>query len=204
MDDNIPAHFVGKQRGMFGWDPNLTTLGEVEAQVTRSQAQQGHGSAPQSDNLAKDVVFNILPWWQYEIPSAQDFYLETMSTVVGAGATIAVPNFTLQVGQGQVGVVRSLQLTVQNPTATMRVAVGLLINSGAVQGWSNLNLNQIGGGAAALIQPYNDMVIRLGQNSIFSARLVNTDAVAWTVSVQATGWVCPLNDVQRLQGTIQY
>lgn len=184
------------------YDYNLVNLGEVPAYVTPSAAQQGHAATPGADGVAQSIAFNILPWWQAEIPSAQDFYVETLTQSYAAGTTTSVPNFSLTVGQGQIGVIRTLQITVQNPTPTIALRVGLFASGAPIQGWSAININPLN--AAATIQVYNDMVIRLPQNTIVTAQVTNTDAVAWTVSVLMQGWVCPLNDVQRLQGTLQY
>lgn len=190
------------ERKGLSYDQNLVNLGEVPAYVTPSTAQNGHLGTPGVDGVAQSIAFNILPWWQAEIPSAQDFYLENLTTVYAAGTTTVVPSFSLTVGQGQIGVIRSLQITVQNPTATIKANVGLLLSGAPIQGWSAININPLV--AAASIQVYNDMVIRLGQNTVVTAQVVNTDSVPWTISVLMQGWVCPLNDVQRLQGTLQY
>lgn len=144
----------------------------------------------------------IFPWWLYETPGAQDWFISSLNFTVAASVTTIVPAFSFTVNSNNLGVLKQVTMTVQNPTATISLAMNLLLNGSVIPGWSNVTFPPVS--ATALIIPFNAMVVRLPELGILTASFTESSGSAWTCSLQASGWQASKPEIARLQGNVNY
>jgi hypothetical protein len=145
---------------------------------------------------------NIFPWWLYETPGAQDWDLVENNFTVAVNAVTVVPNFTFQVNTNNVGVIKQMFMTVQNPVATISLSVTLLLNGSPISGWTKFFPPA---SATTLIVPFNDMIVRLPENGKLTAQFRDVGgATPWQCSLNCSGWQVSKPEVLRLQGAVNY
>lgn len=143
----------------------------------------------------------IAPWYVYEYPSSQDWNVAALNFVAVANATTVVPaTFSFTVPATYAGVIKNIQLVVQNSLNTIDLRVTLLKNTAPIQGWSGIAFPPVQ--ATDVIVPYNGMVIRLQQGETLTAQFTEASGTNYTCSIQAQGWITPVSEIARLQNGI--
>jgi hypothetical protein len=144
----------------------------------------------------------IFPWWLYETPGAQDWDVVSNNFSVAPNAVTVVPNFSFKVNTNNVGVIKQLFMTVQNPVATISLSMTLLLNGSPISGWTKFFPPA---SATTEIIPFNNMVVRLPENGLLTAQFTDVGAVApWSCSLNCSGWQVSKPEVLRLQGNVNY
>ena len=194
---------TGPRFGMPPAHPDVAALPSHAAAVARSMAALNVSAdgAPPSAGIP-GATLQLFPWWLYEYPNAQDFYIDSLNFAPTASATSAVPNFSYTVPQQMVAVIKQMTLTVQNSLATINLRATLLLNGGPVPGWSAIAFPPVA--ATGVIVPFNSMVIRMDQGQTLTATFTEAIGTAYTCSIQLSGWQVPKTDVQRLQNGVNY
>ena len=164
----------------------------------------GNGSAADALGVITPppAPVQIYPWWLYESPGATDFYIKSLNFAVPANSVTVVPNFSFQVTTNNVAVLKHIAMTVQASLATINLSLTLLLNNAPIQGWTGIAFPPIV--ATGVIIPYNNMVVRLPENSTLTAIFTETSGLAWTCSLEAMGWQVSKPEVARLQGSVNY
>lgn len=145
------------------------------------------------------LVRNVYPPWVYKLPTSSDFTLESYTaTLPGvAGAEVVIAAF--QMPPTYVGWIQIFSLYVLSPTAVQAVNWVLRINNAPVQGWTK----QFPPGVANFgVRDYSDVQVRVPDGALVQLVAVNTNANAWTVGGQVSGWYHSLNEEQRIYGDL--
>jgi hypothetical protein len=157
---------------------------------------------PGGGALRAQPMLSIFPWWLYEYPTAQDWNIASLNFTVAAGVVTPVPNFTLTTSPQNLGVIKYVQMSVQNSTPTMDVRLTLLINGAPVIGYTGVAFPP--GTAGLIVSEFSGMIVRMPQGSTLTASFAETSGAPFICSLQALGWQVPLVDVDRLTGGLSY
>lgn len=158
--------------------------------------------ADQPPPVPVQAPVQIFPWWLYEYESAQDFYIKSLNIAIAANATTPVPNFAFVVPGQNRGVLKHISMTLQSSTTAINLQLTLLLNNAPIQGWSGLAFPPML--ATAVLIPFNDMNVRMSQNSVLTAQFVEASGLTWVVSLEASGWNVSEQDIARLQQGVRY
>ena len=151
----------------------------------------------------------VFPWWDLKWENAQAWSTRALNFVVNptavANTTTPVPGtFNFQVRPQNSGVIKSLRMTVQNPVATIQLALTLFIGQSPVEGWTGIPFDPVA--ATAYILVFNDINVLMRQNDILTASFTDTSnpASAWTCSLTASGWQVQNTEIERVQQGFRY
>lgn len=153
-------------------------------------------------------LVQVYPWWDKQWENAPAWAVQSLNAVIPIGASAAttglVPNFSYQVPAQNRAVLKSLRMTVENPLATIVLALTLFVNNSPVQGWTGIPFDPLS--ATAYVLVFNEMNIRLDQNQILTAGFTERSAPpsAWTVSLTASGWQIQSTEIARVQQGFRY
>ena len=183
------------------------SAGGNSARVSSSSPLMGLQSGPAGDaaNAAPARTVQILPPWQYPIPSARAFYVRSYNNVIAAGAVdFTIPGLTYLTQSGQDACIRSIVALVLAPTVAMVLYFSLKLNGVTLPGWDALQVPPVA--ASAIEQPFTgaDDVIRVSQNTTITMTVTNTSVAAYTVGMALGGWFWPSVDAARLMGSSDY
>lgn len=150
----------------------------------------------------------VFPWWDRQWAAAQAWRAKVLNATVVAGQTAGqstfLTGFTYTVPANMRAVLKAMKMTVQNPVATINLALTLFKGGAPIQGWDGIAFDPVA--ATALILPFNDMNITLEQGDVITAAFAEASAPAsgWTVSLQAYGWQITQADIDRVQPSLKY
>lgn len=196
---------AGLPDGVPRWNSSLQGL-ERPVAVGAARAAFALPPEPPAADVpqgAQGALLNIFPWWLYKFASAKDFRASNLAFIVPAGANqLLVPNFSVNIPQGFVGVVQELKYLVQNPNTGILAFLSLIRGQQPIPGWDVINFLPAAVTTEAIVE--NDLQVRLNENDLLTAAFTNPNITAWTVGVEVRGWMVPIQDVNRLQGNIKY
>lgn len=146
------------------------------------------------------LVRNVYPPWVYKLPMSVDFNRNAFDAALAAavGATVEIVTFTLP--PTFVGWTQIFGLFILSPTANQDVTFTLKINGAPVEGWDNIQFPP--GVANFVVQNFADLQVRVPDGGTVSVVATNGSANAWTVGAKIAGWYHPLNEEQRIYGSL--
>lgn len=136
-------------------------------------------------------VAQVVPFYQVRPPVAVDLYQRAIGTLAaGAGSSLSfVFPARFYVLQQYVGVVQSLLLQVQAPTAALDVVFTLRLNRSPVPGWDNLEVPNVT--ANDIVFPVGGPLVVPGDSEMTVTAVNRAASGPWALGVQLAGWMWP-------------
>lgn len=161
--------------------------GVVPLDIANRMAPPGRGDVGVGQGVPK--VLQIFPWWLYKPPTGIDVNKLDANVFLAPG----VFDFTtlgLTLSQSQIGIIRGIDLYVNDMTETTDVTFTLAINGAAIPGYGQLT--PFPRTAASVSQSF-DTFIFLPSGSIVTVQAENFDGGAYAVGFGYQGWIVPSN-----------
>lgn len=190
------------------WNSNLQDWGDVPSRITPVTLQEtGDVGGPpvavrQGPGLLGSTL-SIYPMWLYPPASARRYFVEAKNVVVLAGAINQVISAALVAvaGQGELGVLNWVGLTVNNPLNTMTMTFSVMRNGAPVAGLDRLSTASIT--AASVMRDFSP-AYRFRQGDTITVFATNPDLVNWNVNVGIEGWTWSETEGRELTGNSPY
>lgn len=158
-------------------------LAPLQGGASPSQAALGAGFQGNTPGLALDAFL-------YPPPNSQTLLGTDFQPSVGAGTLTALPATAITALAGQIGVVNSINILLDNITVTSNVVWQLLVGGVVAPGYSNLKIIPRSGAAAvSVIYSPVRVVLNPGVTAVLQA--VNLDGAAYNIGGQLYGWMWP-------------
>lgn len=161
----------------------------------------GHGGAPVPSPLglpnggamiARQLV--IYPPEIYPIPDAIEFNLEGDVATVIVQAGITIPNVTVQLGAGYIGIIRGFSIYIDDMLATTDVRWTLLLNGQPAPGYGNLRMFPR---VAPSVSNGFDAFVRVPDGNLITVVFSNVDGGTYRVGAAISGWMWPKSSGER-------
>lgn len=150
-------------------------------------------SPERSFDMLPKVLDIPLPWLE-PIPDAQFFNVMGQEDSVGASTGNFITNAAYALGKGNVGVLRSFTVYVNDMVATTDIQFTLMINGGPAPGFGTIKM--FPRVAASVANTFECMII-LPSDSKVDAYFTQTDAGSYKVGVAYSGWEYPESSGRR-------
>jgi len=142
----------------------------------------------------------VQPYYEIKPPSGLDFYFNEVGVLAaGAGSILVVPAAgPIQLNTMYEGVIKSVTIFVDAPTALLDVDFGLRVAGSLIPGWDRLRsfpraANNLSIGFGGTVQIPAGVAI--------DVLITNRSAAGpWTVGAEVTGWSWPMADRRRVFG----
>lgn len=128
------------------------------------------------------------PPWVYPPPGARYFY-PTSNVTLGAGPLVQeLPATVYQVQTNNVGVIREINLNVNNLLATSNITFRLLFNGAPVQGYDGMFVFPRAVASFSSTFDANSTMVFVPDGARISIQVQVVDAVAYQVGASYRGW----------------
>lgn len=148
----------------------------------------------------------IYPPEIYPIPDAREFNVSGTASTSAIQSNVSI-TLSPQVGdtagivtlpRGNIGVLRSYQITIANMVATTNVTWSLFINNAPVAGYGGISIIPR---AAPFVSNTFDLFVRVQEGSQISVVFSNNDGGVYTVGASFGGWYWPTSSGIRWMQT---
>lgn len=146
------------------------------------------GDAGQNAPVPKTL--QIYPWWLYKPPTGQDINLLAQNAFPLGGGTVQLTSLSLSLDQGTMGVIRGIDVYVNDMTPSTDVTFTLTFNGNPVPGYGNLK--PFPRTAASVTQSF-DVILYIPAGTTINVSVTDTDGAAYLVGYGYQGWTVPTN-----------
>lgn len=129
-----------------------------------------------------------LPPWQAPPLGSASFYVSTFATVGPGPLTAEFAGSVFQVPVGNVAIIRSLTLNVNNIVAASRISFALLFNGSPVQGYDQMAVFPRVAASVSVSFTADDTFIHVPDTARISVQVTITDANSYLVGCDFKGW----------------
>lgn len=164
--------------------------------ATRTPTGEMVASAPP---VGQPIIF---PWWLYEMPGSQDFETNAINFVPTINATSNITDFSFTCLESNVAVLAQILITVNVVLTTTSLNFALYIGNAPVQGWGKIRIPPLS--ATAFVLPFNNMVVRMSQGDVLTAKVTEGTGVSYTCSMQGRGWSTPQTAIDAFMAGVPY
>lgn len=134
-------------------------------------------------------------------PAANDFNPSAQVSVgPGPGATATPDGLTVEIPSGQVGVIRSFALQVNDLADTSDLTWALLTNGSPVRGWDQLTVFPRVAASVTKVWAPEETYIPLPEGATVSVRITVEDGSTYDIGGNYHGWYYPQTMQARYEG----
>ncbi len=165
----------------------IPMTGPRPASGPRGSLTGGAGGAPPSTQFQGAAEGMQLDPYLFPPPAAQFLFGTDLQPSVGAGTVTQLPGCSLNLSQGQVGVINAITILLDQVTISSNVVWTIFVNGAPVPNFNNLRVIPRSG-AAAVSDQFTPVRLELPPGATLTMQALNKDGAPYNLGAQLFGW----------------